>query len=154
MKLLKNIFNKNTFFIIIIYIIIFIPIFSTYSLAAYPKLVSTLNSAFQKIESWLVSLSTPAAAVAVAVGVFMKKFSFGDDERMRTGKRLIRTALISYALILVIDLVLSTIQNLLIEKWFYINKKIIITLLLLLYGGKKINARNSSIYYANYYNNN
>ena len=43
----------------------------------------------------------------------MKKFSFGDDERMRTGKKLIRTALISYALILVVDLVLSTIQNLL-----------------------------------------
>ena len=116
MKLLKNIFNKNIFFIIIIYTIIFIPIFSSYSFASYPKLVSTLNSAFHKIESWLVSLATPAAAVAVAVGVFMKKFSFGDDERMRTGKKLIRTALISYALILVIDLVLSTIQNLLIEK--------------------------------------
>ena len=43
----------------------------------------------------------------------MKKFSFGDDERMRTGKKLIRTAIFSYALILVLDLVLSTIQGLL-----------------------------------------
>ena len=58
-------------------------------------------------------MATPAAAVAVAAGVFMKKFSFGDEERMRIGKKLIRTSLISYALILVIDLVLSTIQNLL-----------------------------------------
>lgn len=105
----------NRIYTILILIILFTLILSNLciSYGAYPKLISTLNSAFQKIESWLVSLSTPAAAVAVASGVFMKKFSFGDDERMRIGKKLIRTSLISYALILVIDLVLSTIQNLL-----------------------------------------
>lgn len=113
MKSLRKFFNINNLFIIFILIIIFIFIFSNFSFAAYPKLITTLNSAFQKIESWLVSLATPAAAVAVATGVFMKKFSFGDEERMRVGKKLIRTSLISYALILVIDLVLSTIQNLL-----------------------------------------
>lgn len=113
MKKIRNFFSINKLFIIIILVIIFTFIFSNLSFAAYPKLVTTLNQAFQKIESWLVSLATPAAAVAVAAGVFMKKFSFGDEERMRTGKKLIRTALISYALILVIDLVLSTIQSLL-----------------------------------------
>lgn len=113
MKSLRKFFNINNLVIIFILIIIFIFIFSNISFAAYPKLINTLNSAFQKIESWLVSLATPAAAVAVASGVFMKKFSFGDEERMRIGKKLIRTSLISYALILVIDLVLSTIQNLL-----------------------------------------
>lgn len=113
MKFFKKIFSNNNIFIISIFIIIFTFIFSNFSFAAYPKLISTLNSAFEKIESWLVSLSTPAAAVAIATGVFMKKFSFGDDERMRIGKKLIRTSLISYALILVLDLVLSTIQNLL-----------------------------------------
>ena len=113
MKLLKKLFNINNFILVFIFIIIFIFIFSNFSFAAYPKLISTLNSAFEKIESWLVSLATPAAAVAIAAGVFMKKFSFGDDERMRIGKKLIRTSLISYALILVVDLVLSTIQNLL-----------------------------------------
>lgn len=113
MKKIRNFFSINKLFVIIILVIIFTFIFSNLSFAAYPKLVTTLNQAFQKIESWLVSLATPAAAVAVAAGVFMKKFSFGDEERMRTGKKLIRTALISYALILVIDLVLSTIQSLL-----------------------------------------
>lgn len=108
-----NKMNKNYLIIFLLLIIIFIFLFSNISFAAYPKLISTLNSAFEKIESWMVSLATPAAAVAVASGVFMKKFSFGDDERMRIGKKLIRTSLISYALILVIDLVLSTIQNLL-----------------------------------------
>ncbi len=113
MNYLKKIFNINNLLIIFIFSLIFIFIFSNISFAAYPKLIVTLNSAFEKIKSWLVSLATPAAAVAVAAGVFMKKFSFGDDERMRIGKKLIRTSLISYALILVIDLVLSTIQNLL-----------------------------------------
>lgn len=113
MKQIKKFLNiKNIKTILVFTVVIFFAFWQS-SYAAYPKLISTLNLAFQKIESWLVSLATPAAAVAVGVGVFIKKFSFGDDERMRTGKKLIRTALVSYALILVIDLVLSTIQNLL-----------------------------------------
>ena len=43
----------------------------------------------------------------------MKKFSFGDEERIRTGKKIIRGALFSYAFILAIDLILSAIQLLL-----------------------------------------
>ena len=113
MKSLKKFFNINHIAIIFVLSIIFIFIFSFFSFVVYPKLITTLKKKKKKIESWLVSLSTPAAAVAVCAGVFMKKFSFGDDERMRVGKKLIRTALISYALILVLDLLLSTIQNLL-----------------------------------------
>ena len=85
---------------------------STYG-ASYPKLITTLNSAFEKIESWILRISTPAAAISVGSGVLMKKFSFGDEERIRTGKRLIRGALFSYAFILCLDLILSTINNLL-----------------------------------------
>jgi len=43
----------------------------------------------------------------------MKKFSFGDEERICTGKRLIRGSLFSYGFILCIDLILSTINSLL-----------------------------------------
>lgn len=39
----------------------------------------------------------------------MKKFSFGDEERIRTGKKVIRGSLFSYAFILAIDLILSAI---------------------------------------------
>lgn len=72
-----------------------------------------MNSAFEKIESWIIKISTPAAAIAVGSGILMKKFSFGDEERIRTGKRLIRGSLFSYAFILCIDLILSTINSLL-----------------------------------------
>ena len=41
----------------------------------------------------------------------MKKFSFGDEEKIRTGKRLIRGSLFSYGFILAIDLILSAIKS-------------------------------------------
>ena len=77
-----------------------------------PKLISTINSAFEDIEGWILKIATPAAAVAVGTGVFMKKFSFGDEEKIRTGKKLIKGSLFSYAFILAIDLILSAIKSL------------------------------------------
>jgi hypothetical protein len=103
---------KKIYFIIysIILFLLFILLFSNYSFAVYPKLVNKLTVAFETIESWLIKISTPAAAVAVGSGVFMKKFSFGDEERIRVGKKIIRGSLFSYAFILAIDLILSAIQ--------------------------------------------
>ena len=102
-------------FYIIILISVFLNGFYVVSFSTYPKLVNTMTNAFETIESWLLRISTPAAAVAVGSGVFMKKFSFGDEERIRTGKKIIRGSLFSYAFILCIDLVLSAIQ-LLVSK--------------------------------------
>ena len=79
---------------------------------ADPKLVTKIDDAFETIESWLINLATPAAAVAVGTGVFMKKFSFGDEEKIRTAKKLIRGSLFSYGFILAIDLILSAIKSL------------------------------------------
>lgn len=45
----------------------------------------------------------------------MKKFSFGDEERIKIGKKVIRGSLFSYAFILSIDLILSAIE-LLVSK--------------------------------------
>ena len=103
---------KNKILYLSIFIFLFILILPTISYAADPKLVTKLNKAFESIESWLIKLSTPAAAVAIGVGVFMKKFSFGDEERIRTAKKLIRGSLFSYGFILATDLVLSAIKSL------------------------------------------
>ena len=96
-------------FILFTYITLFL---STAVLGATPKLVNKLNSAFEDIEEWIIKISTPAAAVAVCSGALMRKFSFGDEEKIRTGKKLITGSLFSYAFILAIDLVLSAIQSL------------------------------------------
>lgn len=98
------------YFIFLILFIMFLFVLSTSSFAAYPKLVSKLTNGFEEIESWIIKISTPAAAVAVGTGVFMKKFSFGDEERIRVGKKIIRGSLFSYAFILAIDLILSAIK--------------------------------------------
>ena len=104
--------KKFIFFIfsIVFYTFIFINLFSNSVFAAYPKLITTMLTAFSAIKAWLIKLATPAAAVAVGTGVFMKKFSFGDEERIRTGKKIIRSSLFSYAFLLSIDLILSTIE--------------------------------------------
>lgn len=117
-SLLKR--KKILFIINFFFILLFISLFilSNNSFAALfdntPKLVSKLDDAFLSIEKWLLTLSTPAAAVAVGVGVFMKKFNFGDEERIRISKKLIRGSLFSYAFILAIDLILSAINSLIL----------------------------------------
>ena len=91
-------------------------IFLSFSNISYawgdPEIVNKINSAFESIEDWILKISTPAAAVAVGTGVFMKKFSFGDEEKIRTGKKLIKGSLFSYGFILAIDLILSAIKSL------------------------------------------
>lgn len=97
----------------ILFLLFFFTLFSTTVFAADPKLISTLNGAFEKMEKYIIKVSTPAAAIAVGTGVLMRKFSFGDEEKIRTAKRLINGSLFSYAFILCVDLVLSLIQTLL-----------------------------------------
>ena len=101
---------KFLFIFSVILLFIFIIFLSNITYAGIfnktPELVTKLNKAFESIESWLITLSTPAA------GVFMKKFSFGDEERVRIAKKLIRGSLFSYGFILAINLILSAIKSL------------------------------------------
>lgn len=100
------------FFCIIIITLVIVLSFTSFSYAAYPKLVSKLIEAFSKMKDYLVAISTPAAAIAIASGFLIQKFSFGDEERIRKGKKLIRTAFVSYAFILTLDLIINLIQTL------------------------------------------
>ncbi len=99
-------------FIVLLFTIFFL-CFSTISYGAYPKLISKLTGAFDKITSYIISIATPAAAVSIGSGFLMQKFSFGDEERIRMGKKIIRASIVSYAFILVLDLVISAIQAIL-----------------------------------------
>lgn len=106
---MKKIF-KLSFIILLIFALFFM--LSNDSFAADPKIVTTIKKAFEQIKDWIIKIATPAAAVAVGTGILMRKFSFGDEEKIRTGKKLIRGALFSYAFILAIDLILSAIKTL------------------------------------------
>ena len=106
--------NKKTFYFIftLIFSIILLFSFSNYSFCSDPKLVSTIQKAFEEVEKWIMKIATPIAAVSVASGFLMQQFSFGDEEKIRTGKKLVRNSLISYAFILAIDLVLAAVKSL------------------------------------------
>ena len=93
----NNIYFKLLIFILIFYFILSF-VFPSFTFAATPKLVNKLNDAFNNITDWLIKLATPAAAVAVGIGV--------------TAKKLIRGSLFSYAFILAIQLILSAIKSL------------------------------------------
>lgn len=111
MKILQN--KKSLYFIFILFLIFtFIFVFSSETFAADPKLITKIKKAFETISDWMIKIATPAAAVAVGTGLLMKKFSFGDEEKIRIGKKLIRGSLFSYAFILATDLVLAAIKSL------------------------------------------
>ena len=84
---------KKLFKISIIILFCFL-IFSQFNsiFAFAPKIVNKLNSSFNDIEKWCIKL--------------------GDEERIRISKKIIRATLISYALLLAIDLVLAAIKSL------------------------------------------
>ena len=106
--------SKDKISIIILLVLLIYLFFSmnNFAFCATPKIVNKLNDAFEDVEQWILKLSTPAAAVSLGVGFLMKKFSFGDEEKIRMGKKIIKGSLFSYAFILAIDLILSAIRSL------------------------------------------
>lgn len=75
-----------------------------------PQLVTKLNSAFKKIQGYLVKLAAPAAGVSIATGVMIRKLSFGNEEKMVIGKKVIINAIICYGIIISIDLIIKFID--------------------------------------------
>jgi len=104
---MKN--NKKIFGVIMIIMLLFS---TTFVFAATtPTLVTKLNSALKKILDYLEKLSTPAAGVAIATGVMIRKLSFGDEEKMVIGKRVIINSIVGYLIIQLIDLILKFIEG-------------------------------------------
>ena len=109
----KRIIRVNKYHII--YIISLVILLSNISFiygAADPTLVTKVNSALKKIQGYLVKISLPAAGVAIASGVLIRKFSFGSEEKMVMGKKIIINAILGYAIILSIDLILKFVDAL------------------------------------------
>ena len=93
--------------------IVFFCILSNVAFAADPKLVSTLTGAFTKLEGYIVKIATSFAAVAIATGLLMRKFSLGDEKKIYRANNLIKGSITSYVLIICIDLILSLITTVL-----------------------------------------
>ena len=98
---------------IIVTTVLVVIVFSTNFVfgATTPTLVTKLNTALKKILEYLEKLSTPAAGVAIATGVMIRKLSFGDEEKMVIGKRVIINAIVGYLIIQLIDLIIKFIEG-------------------------------------------
>lgn len=99
--------------IILILMIYFLLILSVTSYAREPRLVGKLKKAFEKIQDYMIVIATPAAGVAICTGLLMRKFSFGDEERVRTARNLIRGSIYAYAFILCTKFVIEFIATVL-----------------------------------------
>lgn len=84
-----------------------------YGATTNPTLITKLNTAMKKILGYLETLATPIAGIGIATGVLMRKLSFGDDEKMIKGKKIIVNAIVGYGIILSIDLIIKFIEALL-----------------------------------------
>ena len=105
----KKFIIKFTIMFLIIFLS-FIYIVNTYATTEKsPLLVNKFKKAFEKIQEYLILIATPAAGVAICTGLLMRKFSLGDEERVRTAKKLIRGTIIAYALIISTKLILNFI---------------------------------------------
>lgn len=93
-------------------IFIFILSINSVVFGADPTLVTKINSGLKKVQGYLIKFATPAAGVAIASGVLMRKFSFGNEEKMAIGKKIIINAIIGYAIVISIDLIIKFVDSL------------------------------------------
>lgn len=107
--------NYKKIMIVFVVIISFFTIFNAIyaATATTPTLVNKLNGALKKIQSYLVKIAAPAAGVAIATGVLMRKLSFGDEEKMVKGKKVITNAIVCYGIIISIDLIIKFVDSVL-----------------------------------------
>ncbi len=106
-------FNKTKMlFLLVLFFVFFFNFTSFVYGATDPTLVTKINSAMKKILGYLQKVATPIAGVTIAVGVIMRKLSFGDEEKMMKGKKVIINAIIGYAIIISIDLIIKFIEAL------------------------------------------
>ncbi len=105
-EVLKTIFTVmiTTIFIVFLDVVVGAP--------QTPTLVTKMGTAFKKIKEYMIRLAGPLAAVAIVTGIIIRKLSFGDEEKMIIGKRVIINAIGGYFVILLVDLIIKFIEAL------------------------------------------
>ena len=77
----------------------------------YSDLFSEAESIFDYVTSKFFELSTGAVIIAVAIGVFFRKFSMGKQEQIEKGNKLIRDSLIGYLMLNSMPVIARTIKG-------------------------------------------
>lgn len=111
-KIWKNEAFKLVFFVnlITISILILSSFNEVFGATRNPMFIKKIKSGFERVQDYILIIATPAAGVSISTGLLMQKFSFGDEEKVRTAKRLIRGSIFAYCLILSTKFLLDLIQ--------------------------------------------
>ena len=84
---------------------------NVHAASSTPSLVTKINSAFTKIQGYLEKISTPIAGVCICSGILIRKLSFGDEQKMIMGKKIIINSIVGYAGIRLLDLIIKFIET-------------------------------------------
>ena len=107
----------ESFLVIGSYIIIAMALMSSFGFAdtvdsKYDDIFSEVGDIFNYVQSKLLQLSGAGLVIAVAIGVFMRKFSMGKQDKIETGNKLIRDSLIGFTFLNSMPVVVKTIMGL------------------------------------------
>lgn len=95
--------NKTRLFLVINLVLVFTAI------TAYADAMDNADRFLSDMSGKLIAMSSVAAGIAVATGAFMAKFSFGDEQKIKLGKKLIVNAIVLWAIVNGLTLILNTI---------------------------------------------
>ncbi|MBP5427264.1 MAG: hypothetical protein J6Y29_05185 [Clostridiales bacterium] len=90
---LKNIVVLGT------YVLFFVALLSETCLAANETILDSFNNMLNDVKKSLLKYSAAAAAIGIATGAFMKKFSFGRQEQIEKGGKLMRNSVIAFVIV-------------------------------------------------------
>ena len=107
---------KN-FFVVFSYVIIVMVLMSNFCYAdkvekvEYSDVFSEFDHILNYVQGKLLDLSTAGVIIAVAIGVFMKKFSMGKPESIEKGNKLIKDSLIAFLFLNSMPVIVKTIKG-------------------------------------------
>lgn len=77
----------------------------------YSDVFSEFDHILNYVQNRLLELSTAGVVIAVAIGVFQKKFSMGKPESIEKGNKLIKESLIAFLFLNSMPVIVKTIKG-------------------------------------------
>ena len=115
LKIDKIVRYVKNFLIVLSYVIIAMVFMSEVVLADDPAYSDIFNQAdvmFSYVQGKLFQLSGGAVIIAVGIGIFMKKFSMGKQDKIETGNKIIRDSLVGFLFLNSMPVVVKTMKGL------------------------------------------
>ena len=114
----KVVVYAKRFFVVFLCVMVMVAFMGTSVFADNPNgsvhdnIFSEVDYMFNFVQSKFFEISGAAAIIAVGIGIFMKKFSMGRQDKIETGNKLIRDSLIGFLFLNSMPVVIKTMRGL------------------------------------------